>query len=584
MNKEPFADDKRRGEKQGVIMAWLYALAAFLNRAFSHSLFKKVFCSYPELDKKLKSGMLADTFGRLSDSEWVKKTRGGIKHFAESNPVSRFFDSLPEHMLKRKSRDYGVYFVMTGVYIIFVYAIKTVMLEKFSPDESSLAVALLFLLLAFMLFRSRTSLSTTLCKNKIFHFITFELLGVKPHELYTEEAYSAASLPLILGMITGTLCFFIPAWTVPAAICGVFVILLVLRRPQSGVVLLLAFYPFIGRALFVSLALLTVVSYLLKLITSKARIELTLCDVFVALWGAVSFITPLFSSNETGYVALVYALLYFALKNTVVSHTELYRCFMAQITAAVLCCGYGILRGIFDGTLYDGTSIFPNAIYSVFDTEVELSLYIVSLIPYALVLFFHNAGRVRRRTELLFVVVLFLFSMLSLNSFASWVTLLVMFVAFMLTYGKKTFAMLLPLSFVFILTTYYVPSDIPQRAYNACSVCRGENMYTEIVSNYGYTALIMLLLTCLAFFGKFLSYITDDRDGFIKKSSLSKIVHAPYLSVLAVLVFGVFEGGVDSTLTLGMLFMHAAVGDGIISCAGRPEHDEYEYYIGGIGL
>ncbi len=589
MNKGNFVNGNGEKKSNGVIMACLSSLAVLLSRLFSHSIFKKIFCSYSKLDEKAKNGILSVTSEKLFRSERFGRLRANIKHFAEKNVFGKTVDTRIGQMLARDSRDYGIYFAVTCIYIIFVYALKSVMFDELLPDNSSLIASAVLLLLALLTFRPHRSLTSVLCGNKLLRFITVELIGVKPYELCAEEKpHSSAVLPLILGMITGILCFFIPARSILLALFAVLAFVVLVKRTEAGTLLLLAFFPFLSDELFVAVAFITAFSYAFKLICSKTHFRFTLCDAFAIMWGIVSAITPLFTSStdETGVgrCAVLCVLLYFSTKNTVNSRDEILRCFMTQIVVMTSVCGIGVLNGIANGTLYTSNSLYANEIHSVFENKEAFALYIVSVLPYVAVTFMYNYGKRSRRLELGTVLLLAFFVIFTLNSLAAWVAIAVVFSVLMLTHGKRSFCSLAVMIPPIALVISYVPFDIWEKLYGETSLSLGENLFTKIYSNYGATSLVMFVLLCLLFFAKMLSYVSENYDGFVKKSMLSQFVHAPYLSILAVIVYGIFEGGFDMTSFMCVLFIHGALGDSVITSAVKTETDEYEYYLGGVGL
>lgn len=589
MNKDNLIGGNEKKKNDGIIVTCLSTLAVLLSRLFSHSIFKKIFCSYSRLDEKAKNGFLSDSVKKLFHSDGFDSARARIKHFAEKNALKQAVDTQIKRLLARDSRDYGIYFAMTGVYIIFVYALKSVMFDTLLPDNSSLFAAAVLILLAVLTFRPHRSLATVLCGNKLLRFITLELVGIKPYEFGDEgEVRSSAVLPLILGMITGVACFFVPATSILLVLLAVIAFVVLVKRTEAGVLLLLAFFPFMSDKLFVAVAFITAFSYIFKLICSKTYFRFTLCDAFVIMWGIVSAITPLFASstdsNGTGRCAVLCMLLYFAAKNTVNSRDEILRCYMAQIAAMTAVCGFGVLSGLMNGMLFTENSVFPSEVRSTFLSKQALAVYIVSVLPYVLVTFMYNRGKKSRRIEFGIVILLALFVLLTLNSLAALVAFAVVLLALMLTHGKRSFCSIAVLILPIALVASYVPLEAWEKMYAETSVSLGENLFTKLYSDYGFTSLFMFVVACMLFFGKMLSYVSENYGGFVKKSMLSRFVHAPYLSILAVLVYGMLETGFDISAFMCVLFIHGALGDSVIANAMKTETDEYEYYIGGIGL
>lgn len=589
MNKDNLIGGNEKKKNDGVIMTYLSSLAVLLSRLFSHSILKKIFCSYSKLDEKAKNGILSDGVKKLFHSEGFSAARAKVKHFAEKNALKQTVDTQIKRMLARDSRDYGIYFAMTGIYIIFVYALKSVMFDTLLPDNSSLIAAAVLILLAVLLLRPHRSLSTVLCGNKLLRFITFELVGIKPYKLGGEnEVRSSAVLPLLLGMITGVTCFFVPATSILLVLLAVLVFTVLVKRTEAGVLLLLAFFPFLSDKLFVVVAFITAFSYIFKLICSKTYFRFTLCDTFVLMWGIVSAITPLFASNTDsdglGRCAVLCTLLYFAAKNTVNSRDEILRCFMAQIAVMTSVCGLGVLSGLMNGTLFTEKSVFANEVRSAFLNKQTLAVYIVSVLPYVLVTFMHNREKKSRRIELGIVILLAFFVLITLNSLAALVAFAAVLLALMFTHGKRSFCSIAVLILPIALVVSYIPLEAWQKMYAETSVSLGENLFTKLYSDYGFISLIMFVAVCMLFFGKMLAYVSENYGGFVKKSMLSQFVHAPYISILAVLVYGMLENSFDISAFMCVLFIHGALGDSVIANAMKTETDEYEYYIGGIGL
>lgn len=312
----------------------------------------------------------------------------------QGNRVSSFFVSAPLYY-------YGNFGFFFGLYTIVVFFVKRIIPEIESSGAEYLVFGIAMIIISLPLMFSKLSLANAIMNSSIAKAIAQGCLGLSEDTLSRNviSRKGRGNVMLFLGLVAGTLSFFIHPLKISLFLIVCIIVALVAFTPEIGVVLTAFIVPLCSFLNNPTITLcicvhVTAFFYLIKLIRGKRVFKLEIIDGFVLLFGIVIYLSSIFSAGGSGSknAALVSCSLmlgYFLVVNLMRTEKWIKRCVAALISSGTAVAVIGIFEYFFgesngewlDSRLFAG---IRTRVTSLFENPNVLSAYLVLLLPFAL--------------------------------------------------------------------------------------------------------------------------------------------------------------------------------------------------------
>ncbi len=388
--------------RKSLILTWLHRFSAFLYAWILNSAIGRYLTGYRKTSEALEDGNLHRIFhSRKKRSERVTfRARRGIAAMLENSIFCRAFTSL-EHMLLRASiNSYGIFFLFFGCYSIVAYYVSLGFSLRV-PDPIELFVGGLMVLASLPLFASTRSLAHTLRTGNLMRMFIFRMLGVAEERFhsYTEKGKEQYLVSIFAALLFGSLTFRVPVYVILGGLGLLLMTRMILRDPEVGMLLSVAWCPFTVLFDRPTMALAVVVgmtlfSFLIKVLCGKRSFRWELTDGVLLLFMLLYLLGGVISRGGQASFksALTYVLLlsiYFIVSNLVRSKESVKRICGALLLSGTAVALYGLWQYFFAQIeiAYVDLSLFSDLggrAYSTWENPNMLAEYLALLLPLAM--------------------------------------------------------------------------------------------------------------------------------------------------------------------------------------------------------
>ena len=464
----------------GIIMSLLGRLTDALYRWLSEGLFGTIFTAYSPERALMANGALTKylSVGEKTRKN-AKKARGFFAEAFETSFFVNFFSRMKRYMLQMPIRNFGNYFFSFGLYAVFAYVVKHFIAELGEPKTSDLVAGVAYLFIAVPLLSSKRSLADALKSSSTVGALLCDAFGMREEcfEVSMKQTKLRANLSILLGMLSGILCFFIDAAVIPIALLLIVFVSLIIATPEIGVIVSLFMIPFFSLTPYPSLTLAVLLGvsslgYAIKLIRGKRIIKFELIDGAVVAFSLLMFFSGAISAGGQSslYEALllcVLVLVYFLTVNMMRTESWIRRCVMALVSSAVVVSVVGIVEYFFGDLTarWLDTEYFPDIkgrVVSLFDNANVLAFYLVMIFPFAL----EVTARCRNKRERFLAVVSIAAIVLCVVftwSRGAWIGLIAVTLLYFIIKTRKTIKVLIGACFLVPVLPVILPQSVINR-------------------------------------------------------------------------------------------------------------------------
>ena len=294
-----------------------------------------------------------------------KKLFRKIRKFLSSNIENCFLvkqgKKSANFFISSPLNHYGNFGFFFGLYTVVVFFVKRIIPDIESSGTEHLIFGISIMAISVPLLFSKLSIANAIMKSSIAKAFAQGCLGISD-EVLTRNAVSKkgrGTLMLFLGLVFGTLSFFIHPLKILLFIIICVAITFVAVTPEIGILITSAVIPFCSFVEKPTLTLcicvlVTAFFYVLKLIRGKRIFKLEIIDGFILLFGIVIYLSSIFSagaeaSKNSALVSLSLMLGYFLLVNLIRTEKWAKRCVAALVSSATIVAIVGIFEYFFFG-------------------------------------------------------------------------------------------------------------------------------------------------------------------------------------------------------------------------------------------
>lgn len=426
----------------------------------------------------LENGLfLSNAHRKGRRKERVARLKGKVAKAFEESLVMRWLECLYTSLLYGRTRTYGAFLLSLGTSGTLVYIVREFIFEEMQIENGNWIFTLGCILLSVPLLMYKKTLSRAVVESALLPSVLFRYLGC-PRESFlsgqTEpKRYGVASA---LGVTLGMLTYFISPVYYLICFATVSGILMILRRPERGILFLAAILPvahYTGHAAIVLSAsvLLVDVAYFLKWIRGKRVWEDRLIDCGVLAIGVLLILNGIVSiggrgSLETALIFTALLSVYWVTVNLLHSSKWIKKTWMTMLFAGLFSCISGVLE-MFTGTVnaswVDMRSFSETVrVTGGFENPNVYAEYLLVLIPLSFLFLLERKTTLGRCLAIGVITVLGV-CMVNTWSRGAWLGLVVAAVSYWLIMDKHSPVYLLAACLVLPWTTDLLPRSVFSR-------------------------------------------------------------------------------------------------------------------------
>lgn len=238
--------------------------------------------------------------------------RNSVSEGVDSVMKNSFFMKVPEAIRTFLSElcmnVYGMFAVMYGATSIVMYFMSFFINGGYSGDESRLITAAIIFICSFPLLVSTKSLASSAAGSKMLRWLVLHFFAIPEEKLKNVKRrggvaymFVAVAITLVLGAATY---FLHPAYVFVVLLC-VLVGCLISANPESGVAMTLFSAPLLqytsyAEIILVAMIVMTVLSYISKVIKHRRVLAVSPEGILVALFCGFILVSGVFSSGGEG--------------------------------------------------------------------------------------------------------------------------------------------------------------------------------------------------------------------------------------------------------------------------------------------
>ena len=380
--------------------------------------FGRVFTSYEKIETAWRGGVIYGALSGIRTSRTMARVRRGVSRSVENSlfirSFKRFFSVLPWMSL----RSYGMFLLSLGFYTSVIYAIKSVA-TSLTADMDALIVGVMLIVLSLPLMFSHKTLAESVTSSGFISYLAFDILGFRREGAEAgREPYSRSDMAFLAGMIAGLATFYIEPLRVISAILSILLLYVVAAKPETGLVLIFALFPFFSDGQLMFFILLVSASYILKFICGRRTLRFDAVDTFMLIFFVLAIMAELINYGiGTGIHAdprrIVFMLMYFLTANLITNQawrSRLIRSLMFGCSALAVVSIAAFLGETFTVFAETGKIIFgeTSGLTNVITQNADASSYYLAMTMPIMIAYFMRRGTGGKRLNMLFFAIVIL--------------------------------------------------------------------------------------------------------------------------------------------------------------------------------
>ncbi len=442
-----------------------------ISNAFDGSAIFTWLSTYPQFSDHSERGIFKTFFRKLGRA--FNKMRRFITRFIEESRGIEAVKSMLRVFLEADLTSWGICFLVSGIVTTVGKMIAAGYSEVMSGRAIESYFGILLLLIGVLMIATKDSVGRTIVSSPFLRFIFVDIFCVNENELISCEPQKQYSAFAVLGVLLGACNIYFPVWMPLAVVAAVLAAAIVLCQPEIGITAIVAILPFTTTKVLIVMALITVVSFIIKLVRGKRVVKIGIVDTAVMFYGTALAVFGWALSNnraESLNIVLLYLLfiaVYFAIASSMSSRK------WVDNLAAIMILGGAIIGiiGIYQyvsGYVANPDWIDSNTFTSIstrvvatFGNPNVLGEYLILLIPIALCFAIIKSGKIRL---LSFISALIMLVCLVMTySRGAWLGIIIALILFAVIYNKKVLKALPFIAAIIPLIVVFLPTSVVER-------------------------------------------------------------------------------------------------------------------------
>lgn len=386
------------------ILTWIDKFCDLVYARLAGGLFGTEFSQYPAVENTL--------FGRFCGSDLRKKklspARRAIASGLENSAFACMYRRLVSYLLCVRLKIYGAFLFAFLMYTAIFAAIG--IFRGRGGDISSLVIPATAGLGVIPSLFTDKSLAAALCSSRLGAML-LRITGVRPENLDTRRRTGRGDTAFIAALALGFMTLKVPFWIILGAIAVFCAVAVIMHSPEFGTVCLFFFMPILPTTALVLLAMLTIGSFLLKILLARRIFRIESVDLMLFPYVCMLLIGMLFgaswSSVGTGALTVVLVSCFYLVVFTMTSRVWLRRAVLAMLVSCTAISFYGLVQYVGQKVLGTASAnewvdehmfgYITGRAVATLDNPNMLSVYLIIVLPVALCALITLAHGMRER-------------------------------------------------------------------------------------------------------------------------------------------------------------------------------------------
>ena len=470
----------RNTQRQGRMRQWLCQSAIIhffslvcnaIYQAVKNSWVGTFFSSYTPLGDRIAHSFFPSLHRKLRIREHIlRPMKFSVARLLNDSYLLNMLRRFLAYLLSLPLYGYGLFLICFGAAALLVQGIPFLFGGTAVLTPTEILFAITAIVISFLLFSTSKNLAYGLAHSIFSELLLFRLIGARREDFVIRpNAHFQPLAPILLGIIAGGACYYLPMRYYCYALIALLALLTVMKIPEFGMVAVLFTLPYLPTKMLVAAILLICCSYLLKLIAGRRTLRFEVIDLFVVLFMVLYLLGGIFSSAPAlsigpMCVTVCFIFSYILMVNLIRSEVWFKRCAGAILCTTVLVSLYGIYQYVF-GTLSAGWldkemfSSISIRVISTFGNPNVLGEFLVISIPLFYIYFFSRKGFSKKVLSLIPCGICLLCLVLTWSR-GAWLGLIIGTLAFLLLYSRHSLTVLLFGSLGLQLLPYVLPQNV----------------------------------------------------------------------------------------------------------------------------
>lgn len=247
-------------------------------------IFGRIFKSYGRISDAWRRGAIYGAFSGTRTSRVMARARRGISRSVEGSFILRAARAMLSSLPWLTLRSYGVFFLSFGLYTSIIFAIKALATTITAETDALISGAMMMIVSIPLLF-SRKTLAEAVTLSTAVSYIAFDVLGFRRDDAgLAKKPRGRLDTPFLAGMIAGLSTFFFEPERVMLFFLAAVVLFVSAAKPETGLLLVFALFPFFGDGQLVCFILILAASYLLKYFCGRRTMRFDPADAVMAIF------------------------------------------------------------------------------------------------------------------------------------------------------------------------------------------------------------------------------------------------------------------------------------------------------------
>ena len=452
--------------KSCAIVRGLSAFSAFIYRAFSTSIFARIFTSYDSVSAWAESSLIGGAISSVGSPD--AKGARGLKHKVaagiEKSVILSWLRKIASELLVLSLSSIGVAFFSFGVFTAVIFLLKKYTFDVAVPDMTDIFVGAISILVSLVLLMSKKSLSRGISESRIMSILLFDVCNINRNNVRAAESLPAENgigTTFSIGMALGLATIFVDPIHIIVVAAAAFISVQIVISPESGVIIACLTIPFAPTLVLVGIIILTALSLFIKALCGKRVIRISLIDLpvfgFLLLTAAGGIVSKSSESVPKMLVMVCFIFAFFLVENLIRSVPLFDKCAWCIAFSSAVVSVIGIMENYIGSpsTIWQDTATLgeiKGRVVSTLSNPNVLGEYllIATIITAA---FAFTVSDIRKRFALACAAAFDVFCLVLTWSRGAWLGFIVGIVLFLLIESKHFFTgalMCIPLGAVVI--------------------------------------------------------------------------------------------------------------------------------------
>ena len=425
-----------------------------------------VFSTYPRVENTV--------FGRFCTSRTRKNVltpaRRKVAEKLESSAIAALYRRFISYLLTVRIKVYGAF-----VFSFLMYSAVFSTIGYFRGTTEDLVTAIIPAIVslgAVPSFFSGMTLAQAICSSYTGRFLLY-ITGIRPERLDTEKRHGRGDAAFVLALLCSIATVWFDFWIILLVFLVAAGAAIIAASPEFGTLCLFFAAPLLPTWGLFALAMLTIVSFLIKALLAKRvfrieAVDIALFPLVLTFVGGTVFGAS-WMSLKSGSAILVFLLCYYLAVFTLTTREWLRRCVISLLVSCTGVSVYGLLQYVWqknasaDMNEWVDSEMFgfieARAI-STLENPNMLSVYLITVLPIALMALIVLARNLRERTLALVAVGSIGLCLIFTWSRGAWLGTIVALFLFIIIWSRRSiYAFIVGiLSLPFL--SYIVPANI----------------------------------------------------------------------------------------------------------------------------